>query len=306
MEYDPRWPAVFDELRGRIEPALAGIGASVEHIGSTAVPRLAAKPIIDIDIVVSRTDLLAVVVERLAPLGYRHKGNRGVEGREAFDQPPGLPNHHLYAVVAGSKPHLDHVLLRDLLRRDPSRAAAYAAEKRRHAHLLESNRLEYVDAKAALIESLLARARADLGLACDDGEIHDGRRFRWRASVPDREIDTLVAAAFERPAQPGRWRRARPLSLGWVTAHESDGRLVGFVNVAWDGGYHAFLLDAAVAPDRRRQGVGCELVRVASDRARRVGCTWLHVDFEEPLAGFYVDACGFQRSAAGLIRLSDE
>jgi GNAT superfamily N-acetyltransferase len=93
-------------------------------------------------------------------------------------------------------------------------------------------------------------------------------------------------------------------SLGWVTARSDDGHLVGFVNVAWDGGLHAFLLDTSVAASAQRMGVGTQLVALATDHARQAGCNWLHVDFEPVLRSFYVDACGFRFTEAGLVDLT--
>ena len=92
-------------------------------------------------------------------------------------------------------------------------------------------------------------------------------------------------------------------SLGWVCAR-LDGELVGFVNVAWDGGTHAFVLDTVVAAAVQRRGVGTGLVAAAVRHARTAGCEWLHVDFEDHLAGFYLEACGFTPTRAGLIALS--
>lgn len=91
-------------------------------------------------------------------------------------------------------------------------------------------------------------------------------------------------------------------SLVHVGALAED-RLVGFVNVAWDGGEHAFLLDTCVDPAFRRQGIARALVGLARDEAAARGAGWLHVDFEPHLEGFY-RACGFRPTAAGLIRLS--
>jgi GNAT superfamily N-acetyltransferase len=91
-------------------------------------------------------------------------------------------------------------------------------------------------------------------------------------------------------------------SLGWIGAHAGD-RLVGYVNIAWDGGQHAFLLDTTVDPAHQRQGIGRDLVRRAADLARLRGARWLHVDFEPHLAGFY-RGCGFRPTEAGLIDLS--
>jgi predicted N-acetyltransferase YhbS len=129
----------------------------------------------------------------------------------------------------------------------------------------------------------------------------EGVTFRWRAPVDDLEVGALHDAAFGEAPGSYRWRRSRPLSLGWVTAGEGD-RLVGFANVAWDGGAHAVLLDAAVAPDRQRRGIGRLVVERAIEEARRAGCEWVHVEYEDHLGAFYA-ACGFTPTAAGLRRL---
>ncbi|MEU6438899.1 GNAT family N-acetyltransferase [Streptomyces sp. NPDC047046] len=94
-------------------------------------------------------------------------------------------------------------------------------------------------------------------------------------------------------------------SLGWAAARDASGSLVGFVDVAWDGGGHAFLLDTAVAKSHRRRGLGRALVAAAVAGAREAGCEWLHVDYEERWRGFYENACGFRPTAAGLVGLSE-
>jgi GNAT superfamily N-acetyltransferase len=80
-------------------------------------------------------------------------------------------------------------------------------------------------------------------------------------------------------------------------------QLIGFVNVAWDGGVHAFLLDTMVARAEQRQGYAARMVMLAVDRAKASGCEWLHVDFEPHLRDFYFKACGFKPTDAGLIAL---
>jgi GNAT superfamily N-acetyltransferase len=83
-----------------------------------------------------------------------------------------------------------------------------------------------------------------------------------------------------------------------------EGELVGFVNVAWDGGVHAFILDTLVQVRVRRQGVGAAMVALAESEARAAGCEWLHVDFDgEDMRAFYMDACGFARTDAGVMAL---
>jgi ribosomal protein S18 acetylase RimI-like enzyme len=129
----------------------------------------------------------------------------------------------------------------------------------------------------------------------------DGVEYRWRGAVTDADMVDLVRSHGGR-AVPGWWDRIRPHSLGWVTAHR-DEALIGFVNVAWDGGDHAFLIDTKVASAHQRQGIATELVGRAASHARAAGCEWLHVDFEERLTPFYFGACGFRPTPAGLIHL---
>ena len=129
-------------------------------------------------------------------------------------------------------------------------------------------------------------------------------RFAWRGDARDDELVALTDSHGGR-SEAGWWDRIRPHSLGWVTARDGDGRLVGFVNVAWDGCDHAFLLDTKTCGDRQREGIGTELVRVAAAHAREAGCEWLHVDFDERLAPFYLGACGFVAAPAGLLHLAE-
>jgi GNAT superfamily N-acetyltransferase len=126
--------------------------------------------------------------------------------------------------------------------------------------------------------------------------------YRWRAELSDEALVALTASHGGR-VQPGWWDRIREHSLGWVSAHRDDATLIGFANVAWDGGDHAFLLDPKVRPDHQRLGIGTELVRRAAAAARDAGCEWLHVDFEPHLRGFYFDACGFRSTDAGVMYL---
>ncbi|MYS83949.1 GNAT family N-acetyltransferase [Embleya scabrispora] len=127
--------------------------------------------------------------------------------------------------------------------------------------------------------------------------------FEWRGDFDNSAVNALHAEGFEHPPLPIDWRsQLCRHSLGWVCAWQDD-RLVGFVNVAWDGGVHAFVLDTVVARRNRRSGIGAELIAVAVREARAAKCEWLHVDFEDGLRRFYVDACGFRPTDAGLIRL---
>lgn len=128
--------------------------------------------------------------------------------------------------------------------------------------------------------------------------------YDWRGEFDDAEVDSLHAEGFgHAPAQGDWWRRVNRHSLGWVCAR-AGGTLVGFVNVAWDGASHGFILDTVVAQSLRRRGIGVRLIAIAVDEARAAGVAWLHVDGEHDLRDFYLKACGFTPTSAGLIALS--
>ena len=128
--------------------------------------------------------------------------------------------------------------------------------------------------------------------------------YAWRGTLTSDEFEALHAEGFEREPLTYDWvGQFERHSLGWVTARDADGRLVGAVNLAWDGGSHAFILDTLVTATRRREGIATELVRIAEDGAREAGCEWLHVDFDEHLASFYLAACGFRSAPAGVVAL---
>uniref|UniRef100_UPI00403FE2EC GNAT family N-acetyltransferase n=1 Tax=Streptomyces sp. DG1A-41 TaxID=3125779 RepID=UPI00403FE2EC len=127
--------------------------------------------------------------------------------------------------------------------------------------------------------------------------------FLWNLRSQSPGVHDQGEASVHDQGEASDWRaRLQRHSLGWVCAWEDD-RLVGFVNVAWDGGVHAFVLDTVVAQRNRSNGVGVALVRTAAEGCRAAGREWLHVDFEEHLRSFYFDACGFRETAAGLIAL---
>jgi GrpB-like predicted nucleotidyltransferase (UPF0157 family) len=165
-DYDPQWPTWFESVCEHVWPAVRDVAIRIDHVGSTSVPGLAAKPIIDMDVVVASPGDVAPVVDRLAAIGYRWRGDLGLTGRESFTPPAdvGLPRHNLYVVVENNKPHVDHWLLRDVLRDDAALRDRYAALKRDNVVLADHDMDVYVDAKAAFVGDVLARARADRGL----------------------------------------------------------------------------------------------------------------------------------------------
>jgi GNAT superfamily N-acetyltransferase len=125
-----------------------------------------------------------------------------------------------------------------------------------------------------------------------------------RFEVDDVRLSALHTAAFGAdPSVVTPWAaRLERHALTWIGAFDA-GRLVGFVQVGWDGGAHAFLLDTAVDPGWQHRGIGARLVKAATDDAAAAGCEWLHVDFEPHLTSFYLDRGGFRATPAGVLRL---
>jgi GrpB-like predicted nucleotidyltransferase (UPF0157 family) len=158
VDYDPGWPAVFTGLRDGIAEALGGLARRIEHVGSTAVPGLAAKPVVDLTVVIDDRDHLPAVIGRLDALGYRHEGDLGVAGREAFATPPGAPAHHLYVCAPDNRNLAEVLAFRDYLRTHPDTARAYAELKRFLAERFGDDRAGYTAAKSAFITRVVATA----------------------------------------------------------------------------------------------------------------------------------------------------
>jgi GrpB-like predicted nucleotidyltransferase (UPF0157 family) len=158
VDYDPNWAHLFEALRAPVVAALGELVVVVEHVGSTAVPGLAAKPIIDMDVVVPSVSDIPEAIERLAILGYIHRGDLGIAGREAFTSPAGKPRHHLYVCAKGSEELGRHRSFRDYLLGHPDDALAYGALKKAAALRFADDRFAYNEAKTQFVEAVLQRA----------------------------------------------------------------------------------------------------------------------------------------------------
>ena len=124
--------------------------------------------------------------------------------------------------------------------------------------------------------------------------------YQIRPTLDQAQMNALFGAAWPRH-EATDFSYVANHSLLWVCAYY-DGQLVGFVNMAWDGGVHGFLLDTTVHPDFQRRGIGVQLVQVAVGAAKAHGIEWIHVDYEPRLDEFYRQ-CGFRPTAAAIINL---
>jgi GrpB-like predicted nucleotidyltransferase (UPF0157 family) len=159
-DYDPRWPELFEFFRRRNAATLGDLAAAIEHVGSTSVPGLAAKPIIDIDVLLASADTLPAAIERLASVGYSHRGDLGIPEREAFLAPANDPRHHLYICPPTSREFRSHLALRDYLRARPEEAKAYGELKRTLAARFRDDREGYLEGKREFVAELVRRALA--------------------------------------------------------------------------------------------------------------------------------------------------
>jgi GrpB-like predicted nucleotidyltransferase (UPF0157 family) len=162
--YDPGWPGEFERLRQRALTVLGDLALAIEHVGSTAIPGLAGKPVIDLDIVVSSPEDVTVALDRLATVGYEREGRSGVvatvDGLTAMHWPPGERRHHLYIVIAGSRIHLERLAFRDYLRAHPEQTQRYGDLKLHAAHDAAGDWERYAQLKQEFVRRVLRAALA--------------------------------------------------------------------------------------------------------------------------------------------------
>jgi GrpB-like predicted nucleotidyltransferase (UPF0157 family) len=154
VDWSPRWAEQFEEVATVLRGALASLpSATVEHVGSTSVPGLAAKPVLDIDVVVDRSEVAAAVAA-LESVGYVHRGDLGVTGREAFHAPD-EPRRHVYVCTAGTTHVRNHLAVRHVLRTQPGLRDAYADVKRALAADPDMDIDTYIAGKSAVLQEVL-------------------------------------------------------------------------------------------------------------------------------------------------------
>jgi GrpB-like predicted nucleotidyltransferase (UPF0157 family) len=156
LPYDRAWKTAFETIKGEIEAALGDLILGIEHVGSTAVEGLPAKPCIDLDVVIGDYAVFPGVVQILASIGYIHEGDLGIKGREAFryEDKPHLMKHHLYVCPRDSRELHRHITFRDFLRSSPQAAKQYGQVKEEAARRYPDNIDQYMQFKSACVEQL--------------------------------------------------------------------------------------------------------------------------------------------------------
>lgn len=164
-EYNRNWPKQFELLKSVYKAAFGDLAVTIEHVGSTSVPYLAAKPIIDIIIIIDSMELFPTAVKILSNIGYEHEGDLGVSGREAFKLKRGktieiakktkIPEHHLYVCPKESESLRKMIAFRDILRTDIDLAREYEKLKKKLAITYSNDREAYTNSKIQFIEKTL-------------------------------------------------------------------------------------------------------------------------------------------------------
>jgi GrpB-like predicted nucleotidyltransferase (UPF0157 family) len=157
VSYTPAWATLFQTERARLQRALGADALDIQHIGSTAVPGLAAKPILDLGIAVAAEAVVATCVPRLAALGYTYRGYRGSDQGHFFDQgPEQYLTHYLHMLLIHEPAWLNYLWFRDYLRAHPAARDAYMRLKQNLASQYAADRAAYTAAKATFVQQILA------------------------------------------------------------------------------------------------------------------------------------------------------
>ena len=156
LPYDEAWDSEFQMIRAELECALGDLAVGIEHVGSTSVRGMSAKPCIDVDVVIESSSLLDAVIARLADIGYIHEGDLGIKDREAFkySDKPHLRSHHLYVCPAYSRELGRHIAFRDFLRANPTFRDMYGEVKSEGARLYPDDIDKYISHKSECIKRI--------------------------------------------------------------------------------------------------------------------------------------------------------
>ena len=154
--YDVAWQSAFEKIMGEIEEAIGDLIIGIEHVGSTSVEGLSAKPCIDIDVIIKDYSVFTAVVEALKGIGYIHEGDLGIKDREAFKytEKSHLMMHHLYVCPQHSEELHRHITFRDFLRQNPTAVMKYSCVKEKAAELFPDDIDKYIAYKTPCIEEL--------------------------------------------------------------------------------------------------------------------------------------------------------
>ncbi len=291
--YSALWEQSFRDIRAELQDALGKLALRIEHVGSTAVPGLSAKPIIDVDVVIRDYSVFEAVVSGLRAIGYTHEGDLGIAGREAFryEGKEHLQKHHLYICPLDSAELERHIAFRDYLRSHPEAVQEYSRLKEEGARLYPNDVDQYIQHKSPFIEKIYREIGLDRSV-----------KPQGKATVYYRDNELIIRTMEEADA---RIFTDEEIAQGWHTdiskylarlQDQSAGKCVsltavynglpaGYVNVYFAGLGGAFsgkgypeIVDFGVLEKYRRKGIGSKLMDAAEEIAGQyAGTVWLGV-----------------------------
>ena len=268
--YNEAWADDFIKIRDEIEEALGELALRIEHVGSTSVRGLSAKPIIDIDVVIRDKQALDEVISALAAIGYRHEGDLGIAGREAFkyDGKEHLRKHHLYVCTQDCAELKRHIAFRDYLRSHPEAVCEYSRIKEEGARLYPEDMDKYIEHKSPVIQKIYEKMNtAFLIRKADVNDIlalrilyrlleEDGVRYQPEHFVIGERTEEFFRAIFDSDTQD-------------ILVADIDGVAVGFVHCmiipqkkvsCLKPQTVVYLQDLCVREDLRDKGIGTVLI----------------------------------------------
>ena len=285
LPYDEAWTSDFEKIREEIKAALGDLALRIEHVGSTSVRGLSAKPIIDLDVVIRDASVLDEVVRCLAGIGYHHEGDLGIPGREAFkyEGKEHLRKHHLYVCLRDSAGLKRHIAFRDYLRSHPEAVQEYSRIKEEGAALYPEDMDRYIEHKAPLIQRIYEKMNTSYRIRKADGndiealrELYrlleeDGVRYQPEHFVIGERTGEFFQGIFDSKTQE-------------ILVADVDGVAIGFVHCVilpqkkvscLKPQTVVYLQDLCVREDLRDQGIGTALIRAAKAYGKEMGADFI-------------------------------
>ena len=154
--YEEAWKTAFEKIKNEIEAEIGDLVLGIEHVGSTSVEGMSAKPCIDMDVIIKDYSVFDEIVGKLGAIGYIHEGDLGIRNREAFKytNKPHLMKHHLYVCPQDSEELHRHIIFRDFLRQNTEAVKEYSSVKEKAAELYPNDIDQYIAYKSPCIEEL--------------------------------------------------------------------------------------------------------------------------------------------------------
>jgi len=306
VPHSKKWKTVFELESSRIRQ-ICPMPVALEHVGSTSIPGIKAKPVIDVMLGFQSLKDGEQLIEPLTSLGYAYFGPNGIEGRQFF-----VLKHknrsvvHLHGFIINSEHWQRHLFFKQFLIDNPGEKKKYQKLKEKLAKAFKHDRKRYSSGKNAYIKSIEGRLKLN-------GQISDSTRSNAMIVRKYRHIDRSALLSLWNRVFPDHAPHNSPSKVidlkqavdDMIFVAESDGKVIGSCLAGYDG-HRGWLYAVAVYPDYRHHGVGTRLVRTAVDALKDIGCVKVNIQVRadnQEIVGFYT-SLGFlteERISMGLV-----